>query len=243
MKLIKRILILGLTLLVFAICGFEIKKTMSLEPKVELVAHDQWSLTPQQLKEFERISQSFSGSLSSKNFVSEFSSIFNKLSDLNFLEDARWAWDHKEPFKIKAYLSEPKFMMFKYNQWYLINKKGAVLRKVGQSQTLDLPILRSEDLFKNEKIKGKTIKILQAFEHADSPIPISAVSDLNIDARGISVLLSEGFKVYLSDMNTDTQIQRISNVIAYLKKENITPEFIDAQHVQKILVRPKAKKD
>lgn len=243
MKTVKRIFILSLTLLVLGICGFEIKRNMNLEPKVELVASEQWSLTPQQLKEFENINRSFTSGMTPKNFVSEFSSIFNKLSNLTFLEDARWAWDHKEPLKIKAYVSEPKFMMFKYNQWYLINKKGNVLRKVNQSQTLDLPILRSEDLFKNQKLKDKTIKILQAFESADSPIPISAVSDLNVDARGISVLLSEGFKVYLSDKNTDTQIQRISNVIAYLKKENINPEFIDAQHVQKILVRPKAKKD
>lgn len=243
MKIIRALLIFGMTVLVLSICIFELRHSMILKPKIELVPQSQWSLTKSQINEFEKINQSFSAGLSYKNFVTEFSSVFNKLSRLSFLEDARWAWDHKEPFKIKAYVSSPKVMMFKHNQWFLISDKGIVLRQIDQSQTLDLPILRSELLYKNEDLKLKSFKILSAFEAKDSPIPLSAISDVDLDSRGISVLLSEGFKVYLSDKNTDTQIRRLSNVIAYLKKENINPEFIDAQSVQKILVRPKSKKD
>ncbi len=241
MRFFKNTFILVLSFGILMVVFLEFRKQTDLKPKIELVANKDWHLTQAQVQEFEKINMNFSNQASIGNFVTEFTSVFKSLSKLYFLEDARWAWDHNHPLKIKAYVSQPKFMMFKNNYWFLVNQKGDVLRKVSQSQTLDLPIFRSESLLKNKDLKLKSFKILAAFEDSNSSIPLSAVSEVNSDSRGISVILSEGFKVYLSDKNTDRQINRVSNVIAFLKKENISPEFIDAQLAQKILVRPQVK--
>lgn len=242
MKALKVAFILTLAVAVVGVCAFEFYKHMDLKPQVELVKNKDWSLTTQQQKEFEKINQAFSSSLKFKNFVTEFSSVFKALSNLSFIEDARWAWDHNQPLKIKAIVSRPKAMMFKNNDWFLVNEKGTVLKKVGIDQTLDLPIFMSEQLLKNENLREKSFKILMAFDDSTS-IPLSAVSEISIDPRGISFLLSEGYKVYMSDKNPATQIERVSNVISYLKREKINAEFIDSQSIQKILVRPKTKKD
>lgn len=242
MKAIKVAFILTLTVTVVGVCVFEFYKHMDLKPQVELVKNKDWSLTTQQQKEFEKINQAFTSGLKVKNFVTEFSSVFRALSNLSFIEDARWAWDHNQPLKIKAIVSKPKAMMFKNNDWFLVNEKGIVLKKVGISQTLDLPIFMSEQLLKNEDLREKSFKILRAFD-TSTTIPLSAVSEIGIDPRGISFLLSEGYKVYMSDKNPATQIERVSNVISYLKREKINTEFIDSQSIRKILVRPKTKKD
>lgn len=216
---------------------------MDFQPKIELIAQENWNLTSRQLKELEAINKSFAASLSPKTFVAEFASVFRVLLDLPFVEDARWAWDHQQPFKINAYISKPKAMMYKKNQWYLVNKKGAVLRQVSSRQTLDLPIFTSEILLTNQDFRENCFSILAAFDSPNSTIGLKAVSEVAHDKRGISVLLSEGYKVYMSGNDTPTQIKRVSNVIAYLKREKISVEFIDSQALHKILVRPMTKKD
>ena len=243
MKTFKVSLIFLLTFLVLGVCFFEFRKQMDLRPQIELVSRKDWTLTPRQVKDFEKINQAFSSSVSLKTAVTEFSSIFKSLSGLDFIDDARWSWDHSRPFKIKAYVSAPKAMMFKHGEWFLVNEKGTILKKVPSNQTLDLPIFTEESLVKDVKLREKCFKILAAFESSSSSIPVSAVSEISKDRRGINFHLSEGFKVYISDKNPETQIERVSNVIAYLKRERINVEFIDAQSVQKILVRPKIKKD
>jgi hypothetical protein len=243
MKAFKVTLIFLLTFLVLGLCFFEFRKQMDLQPQIELITQKDWTLTPRQRTDFEKINQAFSSSASLKTFVTEFSSVFKMLSELDFIDDARWSWDHNHPFKIKAYVSTPKAMMFKRNEWFLVNEKWALLKKVTPNQTLDLPIFTDEILVKDEKLRNTCFKILASFESKESSIPVSAVSEISKDRRGISFHLSEGFKVYISDKNPDTQIERVSNVIAYLKREKINVEFIDAQSVQKILVRPKNKKD
>ena len=241
MKALKTFLILGLTFLVLGVCGLELKKNVDFSPKIELVPPKSWSLTEQQMQQFEKLNQGFAADVSAKTFVTKITNIFNSLSELSFISDARWAWDHQEPLKIKAYVAQPKAMMFKKNEWYLISDKGAILKKVSADQTLDLPIFTAESLVLDDKKRAQSFKILQAFESSTSRIPITAVSEVSTDARGIFVLLSEGYKVYVSDNNPTLQIDRVSNVLAYLKREKINVEFIDARSVQKILVRPKTK--
>lgn len=242
MKALKLVFTLSLAIFVAGFCVYEFGKHMDLKPQVELVQNKDWSLTSKQLKDFEAINQAFSSSLKIKNFVKEFSNVFRMLSELTFIEDARWAWDHRQPLKIKAIVAQPRAMMFHRNEWFLINEKGQVLKKVDISQTLDLPIFMSETLLNNPELREKSFKILEAFE-ASPLIPLKAVSEISADPRGISFLLSEGYKVYMSDKKPATQIERVSNVIAYLKREKINVEFIDSQSIQKILVRPKSKKD
>lgn len=243
MKTFKTLLIFGFSFFVLSLCFWQLKKDMNLEPKIEVIAPKDWSLTTDQIKKLQALNESFASSLSLKNFVSEFTSVFRALSSLPFVEDARWAWDHQQPFKIKAYVSSPKAMMYKKNQWYLISEKGNILRKVATDQTLDLPIFTSESLLKNNSLREECFRILSAFDSSDSTVPLKAVSEISSDKRGISFVLSEGYKVYMSDKNTVVQIKRVSNVIAYLKREKINVEFIDSQTPQKILVRPRLRKD
>lgn len=243
MKAFKITLILSLAILVLGVCIFEFKKQTDLNPQIELVTNKEWSLSSAQLKEFEKINQAFISQIGLGNFVTEFSNIFKSLSKLSFVEDARWAWDYKRPLKIKAIISKPKALMFKNNDWYLVNDKGLVLKKVSLSETLDLPIFRSDELLRNDFLRENSFAILSAFDSDGSKIPMSAVSEIGKDKKGIYLILSEGYKVYMSDKKTAVQIERLSNVINYLKKENIHPEFIDTRLVQKILVRPLVKKD
>lgn len=240
MRAFKISLILGLTFTVLTVCFFEFKKQMDLKPQIELVESKHWSLTKKQMLEFEKINQDFASKAQIKTFVPKFTNVFSSLSHLAFIEDARWAWDHNHPFKIKAFVAKPKAMMFKNGEWYLVNEKGEVLRHVEANKALDLPIFRTDQLLKNEELRNQTFNIFKVFDSPESPIPLSAVSEISVDQRGISFLLSEGFKVYISDNDPETQIERTSNVIAYLKKEKIEVEFIDAQSIQKILVRPKS---
>ncbi len=242
MKTFKTFVILTMTVLVLGVCALELKKNVDLRPKIELIQTQNWSLTKEQVKQFEALNQSLRSELTIKTFVSEFSNIFSKLSKLTFIDDARWAWDHQQPLKIKAYVTEPKAMLFKNNDWYLISDKGQILKKVATHQTLDLPIFTAEALLLDKQLRAQSFAILQAFEAPNSTIPLSAVSEISQDARGLFVRLSEGFKVYISDKNPTLQIERVNNVLSYLKKENIQVEFIDAQSVQKVLVRPKPKK-
>lgn len=243
MKRLKTFLIVSMTFLVLGVCALELKRNVDFKPNIELVPPKTWSLTSEQKKQFESLNQGFAAGLHFKSFVSDFSNIFNSLTKLPFIDDARWAWDHHQPFKIKAYVAQPKAMMFKHNEWYLISEKGSVLKKVSADLTLDLPIFTAESLLLDKRLREKSFNILNSFESKESPIPLAAVSEISTDARGIFVRLSEGYKVYLSDKNPTLQIQRVSNVLAYLKREKINVEFIDAQSIQKILVRPKSKKD
>lgn len=241
MKFFRYYILVFATLFVVGLSVLEFKNQADLKPEIVLIKSKDWTLVKSQEKQFLRIQETYANEASLFTFVFNFKKVFSALHDLSFIEQANWSWNFAEPLKIKAYMAQPKALFFKNQNWFLIDKDGEILKKLSAAQTLDLPIFRSEKILKDSKLLAKSFKILNEFEKQKTLKNLAVVSEVDLDSRGVFVLLSLGYKIYIDENQTTLQLQRLLEVLNYIEQNKILTEFIDTRLVKKILVRPKKK--
>lgn len=240
MKILKYNILGLLLLLIFAVLFIEAKNQSVHKPKYDLIENTSWALDQKQKQEFENLVSGLNHQAGLGSFLNGYRLQLEQLKNLSFVESTKISWNLSEPIRIKAIVSEVKAMMLKNGKWYLLNAKGEVLKQVEKNQTLDLPIISSERVISDAKLKQKTFKVFEMLQNSDSQISIKQVSEVAVDKRGLFFIFSPGYKVYLSDKNFSKQSKRLDEVLNYVETKKIAVEFIDTQFKNKILVRPKA---
>lgn len=241
MKILKYNL-LGLVLLfIFALLFIEAKNQSMLQPEYKLVENASWALGEPQKQEFENLVGQLNEQASLLVFLKGYSQQLQQIKALSFIQNVNIRWNFSEPVRIEAMASEVKAMMLQSNKWFLISPKGEVLKTVDKNQTLDLPIISSKKILEDEDLKRKTFQIFDALEKSEAILTLKQVSEVSVDKRGLYFIFSPGYKVYMSEENFTSQIQRLSEVFKYLETKKIDVEFLDSQFKNKILVRPMKK--
>lgn len=242
MRAFKKYTLLFISVFIVTLLFVEFKNQTFQKPQVQLISSPKWSLSSSQIQEFEAIKSHLISQYSVLSLLFQTPKLFDKIKALDFIENVYWSWSFSHPIQIKAQVAQPSALYFENQIWFLVDKKGKLLKKVSSSQTLDLPIFKSKELLEDPILRSQSFKILEAFKSKESPIKDYMVSEIHKDKRGIFVILSEGYRVYLSSKNLITQLRRVKEVLDYVKIKALEVEFIDAQLVKKVLVRPQKRK-
>lgn len=235
---------LGLILLfIFALVFVEAKNQSMHQPQYELLENSRWALAENQKQEFDELVKNLNHQANFLSLLSGYRSQIQQLKSLPFVQNAYLSWKISEPVRIHAKVSDVKAMMRKDGQWFLLGPEGKILKTVDKSQTLDLPIISSETVLKDPKLRQKTFNLFDALESSETILTLKQVSEVSVDERGLYFIFSPGYRIYLSEENFKTQLQRLHEVLKYLEMKKIDVKFIDSQFKNKIIVRPQKKKN
>lgn len=123
-------------------------------------------------------------------------------------------------------------------EFYPVNVKADILKKITSVQAPSVAILRGEQFLKNKKTREGAVSILQSLPK-DGKLQSAQIAEVGYDKKdGYWVtLLQSDMKIKYGEDQFELKSNRVSEVIDYLENRDLKARVIDANLSKKVLVR------
>ncbi|HLA26429.1 MAG TPA: FtsQ-type POTRA domain-containing protein, partial [Syntrophales bacterium] len=114
------------------------------------------------------------------------------------------------------------------NDYYLLDKDGALFKKLTSEDDVDIPVLTGyfRDGRMNSELFNKTIGLLKHLKTSKNFPAINVVSEINAsEVSGLSLFTDNGFCLKLGFDNYEGKLKRLLPVVTALNKKNIEQQF------------------
>lgn len=136
----------------------------------------------------------------------------------------------------------PLALIKQEDDFYLMDVKGFVFKKLGKSDAVDLPVITG--ITGQEKIKSpillSTLDLLKTVSHSSKYSYLGTISEVNIDdVFGISLITDAGLYLKLGTGDFENRLNKLKDVVADLENRGMKTGFlcIDLSDDSKVTVK------
>ncbi len=134
---------------------------------------------------------------------------------------------------------DPVAIILKNNKdFFSISYDGEIRYKLDYNQSLNFPILRGRNLWRNKKLRKQVMEFL-SFLPREGFLTLESISEIRYNKKNdsfILYLIPENFTVEWKGSPSLKKIQNINFVLNYMGKEGYLNYYVDARFDKKIIV-------